>query len=161
MGLFRHSGVNFALLSLFNALGKPVEILRNDYEVQLDRCLHNRFKAGLTFKRVYLDFDETVVIGTHVHEYVMAFIYQCRNRGIGVVLLTKHRANIGDTLQACGISPNVFEAVVQISESQDKWAFMDPEGAIFIDNHWFDRRAVKEKLGIPVFDVDAIECLLR
>ena len=161
MGLFRHSGVNFALLSLFNALGKPVEILRNDYEVQLDRSLHNRFKASLTFKRVYLDFDETVVVGTHVHEYVMAFIYQCRNRGIGVVLLTKHRANLGDTLQACGISPSVFEAVVHISESQDKWAFMDADGAIFIDNHWFDRRAVKEKLGIPVFDVDAIECLLR
>ncbi|HTN65168.1 MAG TPA: ATP-grasp domain-containing protein, partial [Burkholderiaceae bacterium] len=45
MGLYRHTGVNFALLSLFNALGMPVEILQNDYAVQLDRCLHNRFKA--------------------------------------------------------------------------------------------------------------------
>lgn len=161
MGLFRHAGVNFALMSLFNALGRPVEVLRNEYDLQLDRCLHNRFKADLTFRRVYLDFDETVVMGTHVHEYVMAFIYQCRNRGIGVVLLTKHRDNLDNTLKACGISPGVFEAVVHIAESEAKWAHIDPEGAIFIDNHWFDRRTVKEKLGIPVFDVDAIECLLR
>lgn len=161
MGLYRHTGVNFALLSLFNALRMPVTILRNDYPVQLDRCLHNRFKADVGFSRVYIDFDETLVVGTRVHEYAMAFVYQCRNRGIPVVLLTKHRYDIHATLGACGISEHLFEQIVQLTDDQDKSAFIDPEGAIFIDNYWFDRRAVKERLGIPVFDVDAIECLLR
>lgn len=161
MGLYRHTGVNFALLSLFNAMGIQVEILQNNYAVQLDRCLHNRFKADLKFNRVYIDFDETLVIGQHVHELAMAFVYQCRNRGVPVVLLTKHRYNLTDTLHSCGISEHLFEAVVQIGDAQDKWTFIDPEGAIFIDNYWFDRRAVKHKFGIPVFDVDAIECLLR
>lgn len=161
MGLFRHAGVNFALLSLFNAQGKPVEILQNNYSVQLDRCLHNRFKAALTFRRVYIDFDETLIVGQRVHEYVMAFLYQCRNRGVHVVLLTKHQYNVKETLRTCGISEYLFEDIVQISDSQEKWAFINPEGAIFIDNYWFDRRAVKEKWGIPVFDVDGIECLLR
>jgi predicted ATP-grasp superfamily ATP-dependent carboligase len=63
MGLYRHTGVNFALLTLFNAMGAPVRILQNHYDVQLDRCLHNRFKADLSFSRVYIDFDETIVIG--------------------------------------------------------------------------------------------------
>lgn len=161
MGLFRHAGVNFALLSLFNALGIQVEIMRNDYSVQLDRCLHNRFKANLGYRRVYIDFDETVVVGSHVHEYVMAFLYQCRNRGVKVVLLTKHRYSIGETLRACGIAETLFEDIIHLADSQDKWAFIDPDGAIFIDNYWFDRRSVKEQLNIPVFDVDGIECLLR
>lgn len=161
MGLYRHTGVNFALLTLFNAMGKPVEILQNNYPVQLDRCLHNRFMAALEFRRVYIDFDETLVVDKHVHELAMAFLYQCRNRGIQVVLLTKHRYNLMETLRTCGISEHLFEEIIQISDSQEKWTFIDPDGAIFIDNYWFDRRAVKMKWGIPVFDVDGIECLLR
>lgn len=161
MGLYRHTGVNFALLSLFNAMGIPVEILQNQYALQLDRCLHNRFKADLAFKRVYIDFDETLVVGKHVHEQAMAFVYQCRNRNIPVVLLTKHHFNLADTLRDCGISEYLFERVVQLDDAQDKSDFVDPAGAIFIDNYWVDRRTVKQKFGIPVFDVDAIECLLR
>lgn len=161
MGLYRHKGVNFALLSLFNALGLPVTILQNDYSVQLDRCLHNRFKANLAFRRVYIDFDETLIADGKVHEYAMAFVYQCRNRGIDVILLTKHRHDLGQTLRTCGISEHVFAKIIHLADDQDKCAFIDPEGAIFIDNYWFDRRAVKQKLGIPVFDVDGIECLLR
>jgi hypothetical protein len=161
MGLYRHTGVNFALLSLFNAQGMPVEILQNNYAVQLDRCLHNRFRAALTFERVYIDFDETLIVGQQVHELAMAFLYQCRNRGIHVVLLTKHRYNVQETLRNCGISEQLFEEIIQISDAEEKWSFINPKGAIFIDNYWFDRRAVKEKWGIPVFDVDAIECLLR
>lgn len=161
MGLYRHTGVNFALLTLFNAQGKPVEILQNNYAVQLDRCLHNRFKADLIFHRVYIDFDETLIVGRHVHDRAMAFLYQCRNSGIHIVLLTKHQYNVKETLRACGISEHLFEDIVHISDQQEKWKFINPQGAIFIDNYWFDRREVKEKLGIPVFDVDGFECLLR
>ncbi len=161
MGLYRHTGVNFALLSLFNVLGKPVEILQNSYSIQLDRCLHNRFRAALTFRRVYIDFDETLVIGKHVHAHAMAFLYQCRNSGIHIVLLTKHRYNLNETLLACGISEHLFEDIKQISDDEEKWTFINPHGAIFIDNYWVDRRMVNQKLGIPVFDVDGIECLLR
>lgn len=161
MGVYRHVGVNFALLSLFNAQGKPLEILQNRYAVQLDRCLRNRYRSALQYHRVYIDFDETLVVGTQVHEYAMAFLYQCRNRGTRVILLTKHRKNVRETLRDCGISENLFEEIVHIADDQEKWAFINPDGAIFIDNYWFDRRAVKEKFDIPVFDVDGIECLLR
>lgn len=161
MGLYRHSGINFALLSLFNALGKPVEIMQNDYPIQLDRCLYNRYKAELTYLRVYIDLDETLIVGTHVHPLAMAFLYQCRNQAISVVLLTKHRYDLQTTLRACGIAETLFESIVQLTENQEKSDFIDADGAIFIDNYWFDRRAVKQKLGIPVFDVDAIDCLLN
>lgn len=161
MGLYRHAGVNFALLSLFNALEMPVRILLNNYPVQLDRCLHNRYKTSLFFGRVYIDFDETIIVGNQVHDRVMAFLYQCRNRGIELVLLTKHRHDLNETLRSCGIARSLFSEIVHLADAQNKWDFIQPEGSIFIDNYWFDRRDVKEKLGIPVFDVDAIECLLN
>jgi hypothetical protein len=161
MGLYRHTGVNFALLGLFNAQEIPVQIMQNKYTIQLDRCLHNRFKAGLTYRRVYVDFDETVAAGDHVHERVMAYLYQCRNRGVELVLLTKHRYDIRETLSRLAISPGLFKEILHLEEGQEKWAFIDPEGAIFIDNYWYDRREVSRRFGMPVFDVDAVECLLR
>lgn len=160
MGLYRHSGVNFALLSLFNALKMPVEITSNDYAVQLDRCLQNRYRANFSFRRVYVDFDETLVVGHHVHEMAMAFLYQCRNRRIEIVLLTKHRFDLSATLRSCGISESLFTQILHLREEEDKSLFIEPEGAIFIDNYWYDRRAVRKRWGIPVFDADAIECLL-
>jgi hypothetical protein len=161
MGLYRHAGVNFALLSLFNAQAIPVQILHNDYALALDRCLHNRYQADLAFSRVYIDFDETVIADGQVNEYVMCFLYQCRNRGIELVLLTKHRHDLTQTLHDHGIAANLFDATIQLAQADAKWQAIDPDGAIFIDNYWFDRREVKQRLGIPVFDVDAVECLLR
>lgn len=161
MGLYRHAGVNFALLSFFNAQRIPVQVVRNDYRLQLDRCLHNRYRADLTYHRVYVDFDETVIADGKVHEQVMAYLYQCRNRQIELVLLTKHRYELDETLESHGIARSLFADVIHLTENQEKWQYINPQGAIFIDNYWVDRRIVSEKLGIPVFDVDAVECLLR
>lgn len=161
MGLYRHSGVNFALLSFFNAQKIPVQILRNEYHLKLDRCLYNRFHADFSYKRVYVDFDETLIADDKVHEMVMAFLFQCRNRGIELVLLTKHRYVLDETLERHGIARSLFSQIIQLTNEQQKWEHINPLGAIFIDNYWIDRRDVKEKLGIPVFDVDAVECLLK
>ena len=161
MGLYRHSGVNFALLSLFNALNMPVQILRNDYAVQLDRCLQSRFKADFTYGRVYIDFDETLINGRRVYGRVMDFLYQCRNRGIEIVLITKHRHELATTLRECAISEHLFHRIIHLNDEQVKADFIDPDGAIFIDNYWHDRRDVKVRHGMPVFDVDAIECLMQ
>jgi len=161
MGLYRHSGVNFALLSLFNAQKMPVQILRNEYALQLDRCLHNRFKAELDYRRVYIDFDETVIVGRQVYGRVMEYLYQCRNDGIEIVLITKHRHELAITLRECAISEHLFDRIIHLREDENKADFIEPEGAIFIDNYWLDRRAVKARHGIPVFDVDAVECLVH
>lgn len=162
MGLYRHEGVNFALLSLFNAMGLPVEILRNDCAgLQLDRRLQNRFRSALRFERVYIDFDETIVAGQRVHGRVMDFLYQCRNRGTEIILITKHRLELLATLRELAISEHLFDRIIQLEPEERKADHIAADGAIFIDNYWFDRRDVRERLGIPVFDVDAVECLMQ
>lgn len=161
MGLYRHAGINFALLSFFNAKKMPVEILKNEGFLQLDRCLHNRFKSSLDYSTVYVDLDETLIADGRVHEKVMAFLYQCKNAAISIVLITKHRGDLNQTLEGHGIARSLFSDILHLSDEQDKWAHINPMSSIFIDNYWFDRKQVKEKLGIPVFDVDAVECLLK
>ena len=161
MGVYRHSGINFALLSFFNAQNIPVKILKNEYPIKLDRCLQNRYKTSLLYKYVYIDFDETIISNGKVHERVMAFLYQCKNNKIDLILITKHTHDLKKTLQEYSIATNLFKKIIHISEKENKWEYINPNDAIFIDNYWIDRYQVKEKLGIPVFDVDAIECLLK
>ena len=115
----------------------------------------------MIYKYVYIDFDETIISNGKIHERVMAFLYQCKNNKIDLILITKHTHDLKKTLQEYSIATNLFKKIIHISEKENKWEYINPNNAIFIDNYWIDRYQVKEKLGIPVFDVDAIECLLK
>ena len=44
--------------------------------------------------------------------------------------------------------------------NSNKIDYINPNKSIFIDNYFIERYEVNQKLGIPVFDVDAIECLI-
>jgi hypothetical protein len=161
MGLYRQVGVNFALLSLFDAMDKEVSILVNECPVALDRCLYNRYRIDFKYDKVYIDFDDTIIIGENVNTDAIRYIYHCRNKGIRVVLLTKHRFNLDQTLKRFRLSRNMFDEVKHIDMGDDKANYIDPIKSIFIDNHFADRKHVHRRLNIPVFDVDAIDGLIE
>jgi hypothetical protein len=91
----------------------------------------------------------------------MRFLYQCKNDNIKVVLISKHELDLEESLNKYWISRNLFDEIIAISPEDDKYKYIKPENSIFIDNYFFDRKNISEKLGIPVFDVDAVECLLK
>jgi hypothetical protein len=161
MGLFRQLGINFALLSLFDAMELEVEIVPNRMKAILSRSLKNRYKLDFKFKKVFLDFDETLVIENRVNTLAIAFVYQCINQNITVVLLTKHRHDIATSLKHYSIDPSLFEDIVVLKENDEKYMFIDSGEAIFIDNYFNDRMKVSRHCKIPVFDVDAIESLIN
>lgn len=160
MGLYRQVGVNFALLTLFDRMGKDVAILKNNYSIELDRCLYNRFKIEYEYDKVYLDFDDTLIINNEVNIDAMRYVYFCRNRNISVILLTKHKYDLNVTLENYGISKSVFKEIIHIDIEDDKRIYINPDKSIFIDNYFIDRQQVYSFLGIPVFDVDAIDSLI-
>src|SRR5690606_31817725 len=55
--LFRNAGVNFALLSVFDAFDYDVDVFVNDYKIELDRALYNKYKLSIEYDTVYVDFD--------------------------------------------------------------------------------------------------------
>jgi predicted ATP-grasp superfamily ATP-dependent carboligase len=161
MGLYRQLGVNFALLTLFDRMGMDVKIIKNNYSIELDRCLHNRYKIDYKYENVYLDFDDTLILNDIVNIDAMKYVYYCRNNGISVTLLTKHKFNLNATLEQFGISKSLFSKIIHIDIEDDKLKYMNTTNSIFIDNYFIDRLRVINQLGIPVFDVDAIESLIR
>jgi len=90
---------------------------------------------------------------------MMRYLYQCRNKGKYVILLTKHESDIYESLVWHSIAKELFDKVITVPVDREKHEFIEPKGAIFIDNYFHDRKRVADILGIPVFDVDAVECL--
>lgn len=160
MCLTRAKGINLPLLSIYVALGYDIEILQNSYNVKMDRTLISRYEIDYEYDTVYLDFDDTVIIDDKVNLFLVMFIYQCKNAGKKVCLITKHANILNDTFAKHSISDHLFEEIIHLEANENKVDHINPERAVFIDNAFQERKLVHEKFNIPVFDVDGIEVLL-
>jgi hypothetical protein len=160
MGLYRQLGVNFALLSVFDSMDMDVSILRNNYNLELERSLCNCYKLDLKYECVYIDFDDTIIVENTVNDLAIRFLYQCQKMHIKVILLTKHKFDIYESLNNYLIHKDLFDEIVVLKEDEEKVKYIKYKNAIFIDNYFFDRQKVFLERQIPVYDVDAIESLM-
>jgi len=112
-------------------------------------------------KRSYVDFDDTIIVNGQVNTTIMKFLYQCVNEGKQIILLTKHAYDLNESFKKYRICSELFNEIVLIESEGKKSDHISDSKSIFIDNYFYDRLLVKEMHNIPVFDVDAVECLLR
>jgi hypothetical protein len=159
MGLTRNRGINMPLLTLYNMWGYDVDIINNRTELLLDRAFISRFKSDLEYDNVYVDYDDTVVVGGKVNMGLMAFLYQCRNKGKHICLLTKHEGDLDIELKRYALAPELFDEIVHLDKTDSKIPFIKPR-SIFIDDSFAERKRVHEGCGIPVFDLDMLESLI-
>lgn len=161
MGLSRNLGINYPLLSIYAYAGLPFSVLPQNYPIEMDRALQSRFRIGLHYDRVYLDLDDTLVINGVVNSLLMALLYQWMGRQVSVILITRHATCPRDTLRRYRISEALFSDVIHIVDGSPKsLVIRQPENAVFIDDSYRERLDVSRTLGMPVFDLDAIEQLL-
>jgi len=157
--LFRGKGVNFALLTLFDAFNHEVEILENTYSIELERALDTLFKVEIQFSTVYVDFDDCLVVDEMVNSQLVSFLYSCINKRKKIVLITKHKMNIYESLKKYRLV-SLFDKIIQIETSESKFSYIDNIDSIFIDDSFAERKEVKEKRNLPVFSPDAINGLI-
>lgn len=157
--LYRNLGVNFALLSIFDAFGHKVSVFHNDYPIELDRALDNKYKVQLDIAKAYVDFDDCLLLNEQVNVQLVALLYQFLNKGVKLLLITKHDRVVEDTLARYRLL-NIFDEIIHLPKEDSKYRYIDPEGAIFIDDSFAERFQVHQHLHIPVFAPDNIECLL-
>jgi len=157
--LYRNLGVNFALLSVFDAFGHQVNVFHNDYPIELDRALDNKYKVQLDIERAYIDFDDCLLLNGKVNVQLVALLFQFLNKGIKLILITKHDRVVEDTLDLYRLR-SVFDEIIHLPKEECKYRYMVPDRAIFIDDSFAERHQVHKHLGIPVFAPDNIECLL-
>lgn len=161
MGLSRSLGINYPLLSLYAHAGLAFSVIAQRHPILMDRALKNCFRVELDFDRVYLDLDDTLILRGQVNALLMALIYQWQARSVEVVLITRHASCPRETLERFRIAPQLFAGIIHIQDGSPKSAAIDrPDRAIFIDDAYRERLDVSRTLGLPVFDLDAIEQLL-
>lgn len=157
-GYFRAHGVNFALLSCFDAFDCPVEIQSNNYQVELDRALGARYRLDIEYQTVYVDYDDCLIVDGLVNPSLVSFLFQALNRGKRLVLLTRHGGDISDSLRGYRLDA-LFDDVVHLRAGEPKSSCISPGPAIFIDDSHFERAEVAKSCRIPVFAPDMVEML--
>lgn len=158
--LHRNKGINFALLSIFNAFNQDVSIIENEYNIELDRALDNKYKINFNYSICYVDFDDCLIINNKVNLLLLTFIYQCINKNIKIILLTKHKYDINESLTKYRLR-DVFDSVIQIKPEQEKSLYIKEKDAIFIDDSFAERQKVAKNCKIPVFSPDMVEALIN
>ncbi len=158
--LSRGIGVNCALLSLFDFFNYDVQVVENDYKIELDRALENRYKVDIDYSTVYVDYDDCLVLDkTRLNIELVSFLYSCLNKGKRIVLLTKHVGDLQSELQRFRIE-NLFDEIIHISPDSKKCDYITCTDAIFIDDSHAERRNVKAAKGLNVFSPDMVDILM-
>ena len=160
MSLFRANGVNFIQLSLFDRMGFDVSVLNNGLAIEVDRALISRFQINENYDFVYIDFDDTIIVDNQVNSEAMQFLYQAKNLGKRIILISKHILNISESLNRFCISELLFDEIIILEKNERKSDYIVNLNAIFIDDSFAERKDVLDQLHIPVFSVDAISSLI-
>ena len=159
MGYYRMQGINFAALSLYDWMWQNIEIINNDLDMVSDRALQAKYKINYDYDTVYIDIDDTILIGEKINPMVMAFIFQCRNEGKDIVFST--RGNPRNMIPSVLNDIPRWVTTIYIPSFGKKSDFIRKNKSIFIDDSFAERKEVHDKLGIPVFDVDGVEALIK
>jgi hypothetical protein len=156
MSLSRIKGANLPLLTLYDRMSIDVEIINNDLDIEVDRALTAKY-SEVDYHNVYIDLDDTIIQGGKVNPRVMQFLYQAYNERKKIYLITKNN-NIHNTLFRFSICEELFDDIIQVETEKNIYITSD---SIFIDDSFSERKKVSDKCHVPVFDVNAIEALIK
>jgi DNA-directed RNA polymerase delta subunit len=135
-----------------------VNIINNNYNVEIDRALENKFRLSLNFDEIYVDFDDCLIINNEINTSLVYFLYQALNQNKKIILLSKHDGDIESALKKCRLK-DIFDEIIHLKKNDNKYKYIKNTRAIFIDDSFAERKEIKEKIGINVFAPDMIENL--
>jgi hypothetical protein len=159
MATYRVVGVNFPLLSIYESDGYEIDVMTNINDVEIDRAIINRYKHNIKYEKVYVDLDDTLVINDEVNTQLIKFLYVCITTGYRIILISKTLSNINRIMKKYRIT-NLFDEVILLKQDESKADFINPKGAIFIDDSYSERKSVFNRHKIPTFDCSMIEMLI-
>jgi carbamoyl-phosphate synthase large subunit len=157
--LTRARGVNLPLLSVYEAERLPVSLRPATHTVEIDRALRNRYRHNLSYGTIYVDFDDTLVVKGRIHHDLIKLLYQALDRGVRLVLITRHAGDLPVALRRHRLD-SLFDEIFHLRAQEPKAHFIRDESGIFIDDSFNERRLVHEQTGIAVFSPAMIDSLL-
>ena len=161
MALSHALGVNLPLLSLYSAMGYTVSVtILTSPEIKFGRSLDAKFIDDRTIEALYIDYDDTLVVHHRINIRLIALIFNCRNRGIPVILITRHAGELQDSLANNRLTP-LFDKIIHITDSSvPKSNFIKEKNAVLIDDSFRERWETAQNCGIRCYDSAIAICLL-
>lgn len=161
MGINRCIGVNLPLITLFDFKNIDIDIINNNFNICLDRALENKYKIDIEYDELFIDLDDTIIIRQAINVNLIKFLFQCVNEKKRITLITRHlESDLEDYLKKYRIY-EIFDEIIAINDGSEKYKYIKNLSSIFIDDSYAERKDVKDNIGIPVFDIDSIECLIK
>lgn len=107
-----------------------VDIIENNNYVEMDRALDNKYKIGIEYNEVFIDYDDTIVLEKQYYNTeAIQFIYQYKNKGINLTLLSSHDGDLDQQLAYFKLAL-LFDRVIHISKNDNKVGYIDNRNAI-------------------------------
>ncbi len=161
MAFHREQGINFASLSIDIHRGKSVRILQPRFTEGSYCCKiytnYFLFPRAKPIQAFYLDLDDTLLLGPNINIDILRLVYLAKNRGIPVILLTRHKHDVYETLRERCIAKELFKKIVHLDTDTPKSKYIEKTPAIFIDDSFREREDVYNRLqDVVCFDVDSI-----
>jgi len=155
-------GPNLPLLSLYAAMGCDITAVpvSSSFRVRLGRSLNIKFIDERPIGALYMDYDDTLITHGRVNTQMIALIFNCRNRGIPVILISRHSGELEVSLAKYGLT-NMFDRIIHIPDpTMSKAQFIKEDDAVLIDDSFGERNLAIEDRGIRCFDSATAICLI-
>jgi predicted ATP-grasp superfamily ATP-dependent carboligase len=149
----RLRGVNVALINLY---AEPVRIKQQEYIAEVSRALDVKAMINYVFDNVYVDLDDTLILGGKVNYKLLGLLYKFRNEGKRLYLIT--RSSYDDAMEKLRdhhIPDLIFTFTIHVKPYERKKDYMRPK-SILIDDSFAEREDVEQ----PAFDIDIVDSLL-
>lgn len=148
----RASGYNMALMSLMDHLGIDLEASRFCEVSSQTKSLHSHIRLGRGFSELFVDFDDCLMLRHGLNTGLMRLVFDCKNRGMKVAVISKHRGDLMGKLRSLGID-RVFDNVFHIGRDDRKSDHLHAD-ALLVDDSFRERRQAAESSGCQCLSPD-------
>jgi hypothetical protein len=150
-GINRLRGVNLTQMHLYQTANQRVEVPQVDTNPSISP---HKVDLGFHYEEVFLDFDDTLVVGEIIRKSAETFLRKCQHLEIPVTVISRHSGNLKDALSAKYPTFN-FHRILHITDGSDKSSFMPKERKVlFVDDSYSERKQVKGALMQNVLTLD-------
>ena len=150
-GVQRLKGVNLSQLNVWQSRGEKIEII--DQHFFPHKYVDSK-NLDFDFQQIYVDYDDTLLIGPSLNYSLVEFLEVSREQGIGIVLITRHSGDVAKSLELFNLG-HLFSRIIHITTGEPKSKYIDSTvNFLFIDDSFRERKDVWIQFGSQVLVLD-------
>ncbi len=159
-GILRLHGLNLIEMTLQERLGNEPVAIKNPVQLEVDRALDTVGAwRDLVFTKIYIRAEGTLIHNNLPNPSVMKLLYNARNLGHHVILVSLEETDFQHLLDQLGIHESLFGETKLLKGLDELLLYLDQESAIYVDSDSCVRATVASRAKVPVFALDTLDTL--